>query len=90
MSGTRTRSDHENRNHAGPESLEAVIRAETQVSSLPVFTIADIKRLNRSRAYAELIEKYGTMVQSGPFAGMRYSDRSVDHLVVPRLVGSYE
>ena len=45
----------ENRNHAGPESLEAIIRAHSGPASLPVFTIADIKKLNPSRAYAEMI-----------------------------------
>src|SRR5262245_54806439 len=45
----------DNRNHAGVDSLEAVIRAHNTPASLPVFTIADVNKLNRSRAYAEQI-----------------------------------
>ena len=41
-----------NRNADGPESLEAVIRSETQPDSLPVFTIANPQCVFRDRAYA--------------------------------------
>jgi len=42
-----------NRNAAGPESLEMVIRAENQPDSLPVITLADARRVLRERPYAE-------------------------------------
>jgi hypothetical protein len=42
-----------NRNLSGPDSLEATIRAENSTKSLPVFTIADVNKLNASKAYAE-------------------------------------
>jgi hypothetical protein len=41
-----------NRNQDGPDSLEAVIRAENQPDSLPVFTISNADRLFVSRDYA--------------------------------------
>jgi hypothetical protein len=42
-----------NRNADTPDSLEMVIRAENQPDSLPVFTLADPRRVQRDRAYAE-------------------------------------
>ena len=44
-----------NRNHDGPDSLEAVIRAESRPDSLPVFTIVDARRLMLSREYADRV-----------------------------------
>jgi Domain of unknown function (DUF5615) len=44
-----------NRNLAGPDSLEATIRAQNTADCLPVFTIADVKKLNSSRTYAEQV-----------------------------------
>ena len=41
-----------NRNHDGPDSLEAVIRAENRPDSLPVFTLGDADRVVESREYA--------------------------------------
>ncbi len=41
-----------NRNHAGPDSLEAAMRAENTVDSLPVITIADANRIIYDRTYA--------------------------------------
>ncbi len=42
-----------NRNADGPDSLEMVIRAESQPDSLPVITFADARRVLRDRSYAE-------------------------------------
>jgi hypothetical protein len=42
-----------NRNADGPDSLEMVIRAESQPDSLPVITLADARRVLRERPYAE-------------------------------------
>ena len=42
-----------NRNSSGPDSLEATIRTRGTASSLPVFTLADPKRILRDRGYAE-------------------------------------
>lgn len=42
-----------NRNSDGPDSLEMVIRGESQPDSLPVITLADARRVLRERAYAE-------------------------------------
>jgi hypothetical protein len=39
-----------NRNLAGPDSLEATIRRCNTPQSLPVFTIADVNKLNASKA----------------------------------------
>lgn len=44
-----------NRNHDGPESLEAVIRSSNSKESLPVLTVADPDRLRTDRDYAELV-----------------------------------
>ena len=44
-----------NRNYAGSDSLEATLRVHNRPSSLPVFTIADIDKLNNSRSYAEMV-----------------------------------
>ena len=41
-----------NRNDEGPESLEATIRQNNQLSSLPVITLSNPKRLLRDRRYA--------------------------------------
>jgi hypothetical protein len=44
-----------NRNHRGPDSLEATIRLENQPDSLPVITIADPDRVLHDRRYAEIV-----------------------------------
>jgi hypothetical protein len=44
-----------NRNHRGPDSLEATIRLENQPDSLPVITIADPDRVLQDRLYAEKV-----------------------------------
>ncbi|MBX9585534.1 MAG: hypothetical protein K2X87_34945 [Gemmataceae bacterium] len=41
-----------NRNHRGPDSLEAVIRAEGVADSLPVLTIGDENAVIADRGYA--------------------------------------
>ncbi len=48
-------SGGENRNQRGPDSLEAVIRAENQPDSLPVMTIGDADRVLEDRLYAEKV-----------------------------------
>jgi hypothetical protein len=44
-----------NRNHRGPDSLEATTRAENQPDSLPVITIGDPDRVLQDRRYAEIV-----------------------------------
>lgn len=44
-----------NRNLSGPDSLEATIRRQNTPQALPVFTIADVNKVNASKAYAEQI-----------------------------------
>lgn len=44
-----------NRNHDGPDSLEAVIRTENTAAALPVFTISDAERVFQSRDYADRV-----------------------------------
>jgi len=44
-----------NRNHDGPESLEAAIRELNLPHSLPVFTLADTQRILSSGAYADRV-----------------------------------
>ena len=44
-----------NRNADGPESLEAAIRSENTIESLPVLTLADPTRIYTDRAYTELV-----------------------------------
>jgi hypothetical protein len=41
-----------NRNAEGPDSLEAAIREHNTPQSLPVFTLANLRRLRDSREYA--------------------------------------
>jgi hypothetical protein len=45
----------DNRSKHTPESLEATIQQHNSADSLPVFTIADLHRFRRSRAYAERV-----------------------------------
>ena len=42
-----------NRNHDGPRSMEAVIRAEGTAESLPVLTVSDTHRFGGDRSYTE-------------------------------------
>lgn len=42
-----------NRNADGPGSLEQVIRTQTDVNCLPVFTLANAERIRKDNAYAE-------------------------------------
>jgi len=44
-----------NRNHDGPDSLEATIRELNGPECLPVFTISDIDAFRASKAYVERI-----------------------------------
>ncbi len=44
-----------NRNAAGSDSLEMTLRAQNTATSLPVFTIANEKRVFQSRDYAERV-----------------------------------
>ena len=44
-----------NRNADGPNSLEAVIRAESREDSLPVFTIADADRVLEDSEYRDRV-----------------------------------
>jgi hypothetical protein len=44
-----------NRNAEGPDSLEATLRAHNTLTSLPVFTLADPRRVLHSREYAERV-----------------------------------
>jgi len=44
-----------NRNHEGPESLEAIIRNATTPESLPVLTVSDSQRILHSSAYAHQV-----------------------------------
>jgi hypothetical protein len=44
-----------NRNDDSPESLEATIRQFGTPDSLPVFTIANLRKLDSDRAYAERV-----------------------------------
>jgi hypothetical protein len=44
-----------NRNEAGPDSLEAILRARNSPTSLPVFTLADPRHFEVSREYAERV-----------------------------------
>ena len=42
-----------NRNAEGPGSLEHVIRTETTLDCLPVFTLANAERIRTDKSYAE-------------------------------------
>ena len=46
--------------------------------------------LQRVAAYSALLERYGPIVQAGPFRGMRYVSESLGSPLTPKLVGSYE
>jgi hypothetical protein len=67
-----------NRNDDGPDSLEAVIRAENQPDSLPVITFANPNRVLQDRAYAEQVAErlLGFLMQIDDV-------RSVGRLYVP-------
>lgn len=45
----------DNRNDDGPESLEATIRAYTTPTSLPVFTIGNVRSLSSDPGYANRV-----------------------------------
>jgi hypothetical protein len=44
-----------NRNNDGPDSLQATIRGHNMPTNLPVFTVANSRRLSSSRTYAERV-----------------------------------
>lgn len=44
-----------NRNNDGPDSLEATIRAENTLDSLPVLTLGDAEEVLHNREYAERV-----------------------------------
>jgi hypothetical protein len=44
-----------NRNHDGPDSLEAAIRAHNTPQSLPLFTIGRQQEIQHSKVYAERV-----------------------------------
>ena len=44
-----------NRNQDGPNSLDATIRTENTLTSLPVLTVSDPLALRNSREYAEQV-----------------------------------
>ncbi len=44
-----------NRNAAGPDSLEMVVREENRPNSLPVFTLANPDRVRNDGEYAEQV-----------------------------------
>jgi hypothetical protein len=44
-----------NRNRSGQDSLDATIRVRNTVTALPVFTIANPRRVLRDRRYAEVV-----------------------------------
>ena len=44
-----------NRNQLGPDSLEAVIRSQNTLESLPVLTLADPERVMSDRRYARRV-----------------------------------
>jgi len=52
------------------------------------------RRLERRLGLPELtrvyLERFGPVVQHGPFAGMRYIDRAAGSVLIPKLLGSYE
>jgi len=45
----------DNRNKNSPDSLEATIQQYNMSESLPVFTIADLRKFRKSRAYAQRV-----------------------------------
>ena len=45
----------DNRNEDGPDSLEATIRANNGPTSLPVFTIGNVRQLSDNPAYADRV-----------------------------------
>ncbi len=45
----------DNRNKNSPDSLEATIQQFNVPESLPVFTIADLRKFRKSRAYAQRV-----------------------------------
>jgi hypothetical protein len=48
-----------NRNQDSPDSLEAAMRQHGTLDSLPVFTIADLDKFRKSRAYAaRVVERF--------------------------------
>jgi hypothetical protein len=55
---------------------------------------AQVRQIRESRIYScqqALIRRHGTTVLSGPFRGMRYTEKMLlDRLGGPRLLGSYE
>lgn len=68
----------------------------------PLFTL--VRRIRRARRQAHdraqseprtaaqkaILERYGAIVQAGPFRGMRYVLESLGSPLTPKLVGSYE
>jgi hypothetical protein len=46
--------------------------------------------VQRKAAFQAFVERYGAVVQGGPFRGMRYLTESLGSPLLPKLAGSYE
>lgn len=49
-----------------------------------------LRQLGLPRLLRAYSARYGFVVRSGPFAGMKYAPRAVGSALIPKLVGSYE
>jgi hypothetical protein len=65
-----------NRTLSGPDSLEATIRQHNTADCLPVFTIADVNKVNTSNLYADQVIEtmldYLQRIEALPGAGRLY------------------
>ena len=68
-----------------PRLYEAQMSARARRRSKALMT-----RLGMDRVSASFLERYGPVVQGGPFAGMRYVKGAAGSAYLPKLVGSYE
>jgi SAM-dependent methyltransferase len=48
------------------------------------------RRIGLTRVRDAFVARHGLVVLDGPFRGMRYVDRAVGSMAIPKLVGSYE
>lgn len=59
-------------------------------AKVPYWAVQTRLHIRRQKSLvAEFIGRYGLVVQEGPFAGMRYLNRTRDP-ILPKLIGSYE
>ena len=68
-----------------PHKFDALMTARSNRHGQEVMAQAGVPAIAEA-----FVQKYGAVVQAGPFAGMQYITESIGSSFLPKLVGSYE